>query len=527
MNCSTLIGAILFMSLFLPSVRAGEMKNAGGPKAAESAHPASDGSARESQALMRRLAEITEQARAELKLSREQNDKLAQLLLEAREDLQEMRRELLGLRSERAAVSTKTAEAHRESENPPAISSPDALKERLSRVEDQVQVHTAQIREQSQIKVESDSRFGIRLFGMILGNAFYNSGDSSEEAVPTLVPPTSARVANGGRNFGSTFRQSSFGFSLSGPKLGQGTLSADAAFDFYGGAPDAYGSEMLGGLRMRTAHARWEAGNSSLVFGLMEPMISPLSPSSLASLYYPSMSDSGNLWQWRPQFTAERRMAIEPGSSLILQGGIMLPFGETYYGRGLEGKPGYETRVAFVKQANQDHRLEFGMGAYVHPQGFGQGRTVNSYAVTTDWIVPLHPRAELSGEFYYGQSITLGEPAGADVSRVFGFSGPMDSTTTQFRGIHDFGGWSQLKLMPSRRMDFNFAFGIDDPRNNDLFPFNIKTTARFRNRTAMANTIYRLRSNLQLSLEYRNLQTVYPDAKRTNNHYNLAIAYFF
>ncbi len=322
-------------------------------------------------------------------------------------------------------------------------------------------------------------------------------------------------------------RQTSLGFALAGPKLGEARLSADAEFDFYGGTPGAYGSDPLGALRLRTAAARLDARNDSLALGLMEPMISPLSPSSLAAVYYPPLGDSGNLWQWLPQTTAEHRIPLGDAGSLILQGGLMLPSGENFYGRNLQGRPGYEFRSAYARDLDTDRRLQVGVGGYIHPQSFGYGRKVNSYAVTGDWRIPLHKRLELSGEAYYGQSITLKAPGGADVTSLFGYSGGPDDPRSAFWGIRSAGGWVQLRARATPRLEFNAACGSDDPRNRDIFAGLFRSTATLANRTFSVNSIYQLRSNFLLSLEYRRLSTVYPDGRSSSDHVNLAVGYLF
>jgi hypothetical protein len=528
--------AVVFAS-FLGVVIAGPTVS----RASESPSAGSTGASaadqdRELRELVRRTQELAEQANAELKSSREQNEALQRLLEQTRRELLELREEVGQLRSNVAARQQGGPSVAASAPGSDASTLPGPSKQeqpsadfaaRLARVEDQVEVNAAQIKEQDQTKVESDSRFGVRLFGTILYNSFYNSSDTAEEAVPMVAPATSVRVANGGGNFGATLRQTSLGFALSGPRLGAARLSADVAFDFYGGTPGVYGSDPLGALRMRTAAARLDGKSTSLAMGLMAPMISPLNPTSLAAVYYPPLGDSGNLWQWRPQFTLERRITTGDSGKALIQGGLLMPSGENFYGKGLEGKPGAESRVAFARTIDPDRRLEVGVGGYIDPQQFGFGRTVNSYAVTGDWIVPINERLELRGEAYFGQSITLRDEAGGDISPFFSFTGGIDDPRSTFRGIHSTGGWIQLHAQASQKLEFNWAFGMDDPRNRDVFAGLFRSTSRLRNQTVSANSIYRLRSNFLLSLEYRYLATTYPDTRRQNNHFNLAVGYAF
>jgi hypothetical protein len=456
-----------------------------------------------------------------------QNEYLRLLLEQTRRELLELRQEVNQLRSSVVALQPAGAPGAERSQPPTLLDSDTELADRLMRVEDQVEIHASQIREQAQTKVESDSRFKVRLFGTVLYNSFFNTHDTAEAAVPTVAPASSVRVPNGGDNFGATLRQTSFGFAMTGPRLGDARLSADVDFDFYGGAPGVYGTDVLGALRMRTAMARLDGNRTSLALGLMSPMISPLSPNSLAAVYYPAFGDSGNLWQWLPQVTLEHRMPVNESGGLVLQGGLMMPFGENFYGKSLEGKPGYESRVAFAQEVGSDKRREIGIGGYIHPRQFGFGRTIDSYAMTADWLIPVTGWLDVSGESYYGQSITLRSPSGGDISDLFAFSGGIDDPGGTFRGIHSAGGWIQLRAQATPKLEFNAAYGIDDPRNRDIFAGLVRNAVWLRNRTFSLNSIYQLRSNFLVSLEYRRLSTVYPDASRTNDHFNLAIGYLF
>jgi len=519
---------VIVLSCLLGPATAGSMDNReSGGRQDMAAHPSPVQPNQELSNLIRRTQDLAEQAQAELKRCREQNENLQRLLQQTREELTQLRQELRDLRSVLTARQSTVEPSTPADEISKPIGPGADLASRLAQAEDRVEINATQIKEQAQTKVESDSRFKVRLFGTVLNNTYFNTHDSSEAAVPTAAPPKSARVANGGRNFGSTLHQTTFGFAMTGPKLGEARLSADVEFDFYGGTPENYGADTLGALRMRTASARVDGTRTSLVMGLMTPVFSPLNPASFASVYYSPFGDSGNLWQWRPQIMVERRTPIKEEGSLILQGGLMMPFAETFYGKGLEGKPGYESRIAFARRFDSERRLEIGVGGYIHPQQFGHDRTVNSYAVTGDWLIPLHDRLELSGEAFYGQSITLSAESGADISSKFAFSGSLDNPATVFGGIHSVGCWTQLRAKAAPKLEFNLAFGVEDPHNRDIFTGLFKNTTQLKNQAFSVNSIYRLRSNFLFSLEYRHLWTVYSDARMTNGHINLALGYLF
>ncbi len=487
--------------------------------------------------LVRATTRLAEETRAELARSREQNEALRQLLEQTRQEMARLREEVALLRMSMGpgrlgdATPTTAAKAARAGEPPSSQvaekgespASPGAAGE----LREQVEVNTAQIKELDQTKVESQSRFKVRLFGTLLSNTYFNTADTSQAAAPTEAPPRPASGPGPGHNLGATLRQTEFGFALSGPKVGAASLSADVDFDFFGGTVSAYDGNVLGTLRMRTAAAHLEGPRTSLAIGLMGPMISPLNPTSLAEVYYPALAESGNLWQWLPQVTVQRRASLSEDSDLLLQAGLMLPFGESLNGQALQGRPGYESRIAFSRRLDAERRMEIGIGGSFRRDLFGFGRSVDAYTATSDWSVPLSGMLELSGEGYFGRGITLSEHSGGNTSDAFVLSGPVSDPTTRIRGIHSTGGWAQLKFKPIERLEFNSAFGVDDPRDRDVFSGVFSDSTRLRNQTFSANSIYRLRSNVLLSLEYRHIRSAYPGATSTNDHINLAIGYLF
>jgi hypothetical protein len=71
-----------------------------------------------------------------------------------------------------------------------------ALSDRVSKIEEQLDINSTQIKEQAQTKVESESRFRIRLSGMILANLYYNSNDIQRVEPLAAVVPTPNNPAN-------------------------------------------------------------------------------------------------------------------------------------------------------------------------------------------------------------------------------------------------------------------------------------------------------------------------------------------
>jgi hypothetical protein len=303
-------------------------------------------------------------------------------------------------------------------------------------------------------------------------------------------------------------------------------LSAEIDFDFYGGTVGQFDGDALGALRIRTATARLDWERTSVSVGQEAPIISPRNPTSLAAVWFPAMSSAGNLWQWRPRATIEHR--FKTGSSqVIAQASIEPPFGESYRGFPLSGVPSYEGRVAWHRALDTDRAVEIGVGGRYGRRDLLYDRKLNDFIVTGDWVVPIGERLELSGEFYHGRAVGLGEQSGSRIDRLYAFSGPIENPATLIRGIRSSGGWAQLTWTARSDLEFNFAYGQEDPNNRDVRFGAADAAIRYKNQAGSANFIYQVRPTFLISLEYRRILTDYVTGRRTMNHYNLAVGYVF
>lgn len=478
------------------------------------------------QTLLRQIQTAAEQAQAEARRAREQNEELQRQLVANTEEITRLRQTITSFGEQMAALKNAAPKAIVENVTAPAPTIEiQSIKAEVETLQEQVEVHTAQIKEQAQTKVESESKFRVKLHGIILANTYLNTNDSTLNDVPLFA--SQARTLTSQNNLGATLRQSRFGFTMDGPKLSQALggarLSAEAEFDFWGGET----AEVLGLMRIVTASARLDWEKTSFIVGQRPPLISPRNPTSLAAYWFAPFHQAGNLWQWRPQIMVEHRVKTGASSELSLQGGVLMPFGETVQGSVIEGGAGYEALAVWSRTVGNDRSLEFGVGGYVHRRPFALGRNVNSYALTTDWQIPLGQRFELSGEAFMGRAINLGEASGFRNDRLYAITGSLSNAATQMRGVFSNGGWAQLKYQARHDLDFNLAYGQDDPRNQDL-RFGLFTTGtRFKNQVASANFIWTLRQNFLVSLEYRRLWTDYASNRQRAGHYNLAFGYIF
>jgi hypothetical protein len=423
--------------------------------------------------------------------------------------------------------------ANREASMP--ATSPQTPDERISQLEENLELANSKIKEQSQTKVESSSKYRVRLSGLALFNLFTNRGIVDNQDIPQIAVPAGPLDSAG--TFGGSLRQSQIGLQGFGPDIAGAHTSAEIRFDFAGGFPPAPNGELNGLVRLRTGTVRFDWANTSISAGQDYLFFSPLTPTSYASLAIPAFSYSGNLWGWTPQVRVEHRFHVSEESTVSVQGGIVQTLSgdhpdDTHSRRSTwgeaSGQPGYAVRIAWSHPAFGQN-IVAGLGGYYGRQYWGFGRNVDGWAGSADVTVPLGRFVEFTGQFYRGKAVGgLGGGIGQNVL----WNGLFNDPATEVYGLNSMGGWIQLKLKPAIKFEMNGAFGDDNPFASDLRPFIENPiylhSLLSKNQTALANLVYRPRSNVILSLEYRHLKTFTLDSNSSSaNTINLIIGYIF
>ncbi|MGA9529070.1 MAG: hypothetical protein WBS24_13235 [Terriglobales bacterium] len=477
---------------------------------------------------------------------------------QARAETRELRRELESLRAEinspqnvvAKSPSAQGSSASNLSPSPsqqnapselPTSTQPDAGAEepkssaRAASLEETYDLLSGKIDDQYQTKVESASKYRMRISGIVLMNLFSNQGTVDDIDLPMLAYPRPAGSSGG--SFGATLRQSEIGFEVFGPRVAGAKTKADLQLDLAGGFPPVPNGSTSGLMRLRTAAMRMDWENTSVIAGQDGIFFSPDSPTSFATLAAPALSYAGNLWGWVPQIRLEHKLALGESSSLLLQGGILDPVsGETpaasSYQQAGPGessrRPALGTRVAWTRNIF-GQPLRIGMGGFYGRQAYGFGRNEDAWAWMSDLGIPLASRFYLSGEIYRGRA--LGGLYGGFGQSVL-FSGSPASSYTEIRALNTVGGWAQLKYRPAAKLEFNAAFGMDNPYAADLEyfsnPQSYGDSTLAKNRAGFANVIYRPRSDLLFSAEYRQIETNAVAAGLSGaGHLNLAMGVLF
>lgn len=410
----------------------------------------------------------------------------------------------------------------------PQKNSTDSLEDRVASLEESSQLINSKLNDQYQTKVESASKYRVRLSGLVLLNLFNSHGATDNQDFPSFVTGPST----GTGNFGATMRQSEIGLEVFGPTWLGAKTSGSLQADFAGGFPGTWNGVNSGIFRLRTATMRMDWKDTSVVVGQDGAFFSPLSPTSFASLAVPALNYAGNLWAWTPQVRVEHRFELSADQNITIQGGILDnltgEFPASSYFRQpsageLSRQPAYAVRTAWT-HTFFGQPLSFGAAGYYGRQFWATcpqtaaspsacprdyNHNVDSWAGMADWEVPFGPRVLFSGEFFRGKAIG---GIGGDISQSVLYDGNPADPATPIYGLDTIGGWSQLKFRATNRLEFNAAFGLDNPTTAQVRAAQPSQTYLFgplfvQNRGAMVNAIFRPRSSLLFSAEYRHLRT--------------------
>lgn len=378
------------------------------------------------------------------------------------------------------------------------------LRERQDMTESQIATH-------EETKVETESKYPLKLSGLVLLNGFVNTRRVD-------IPPDPTYALSGSGSTGLSMRQTVLGFDARGPHFAGATSHADLRIDFfgYGGNQDGYSAGGI--LRLRTAHAALKWPNTELFAELDRSLIAPNEASSLVAVAQPVFAWSGDLWVWNPQVGVTHSFLFNGATHLAMQLGLIeagdprLPNATTATTSSTLAErsrwPGTEARIA-IGTGKHNEGTEFGLGGYFSTHRTSDGIRFNAWAVTADSRVRLGEHIQFLGSAYRGMAIG-GLGAGGYIDYFYQYRGNKEF----LRPLDAVGGWAQLKVKPQEKIELNGGFGIDNPfakeiRSAETLAAGPGYTGVARNRQVFANFIYTPSSYLLLSLEYRRLWSSY------------------
>jgi hypothetical protein len=436
------------------------------------------------------------------------------------QQLEQSQREMEQLREEIVQIRKQLALAQPPQVEPSGLGSPvDAAKATAVAIEDlqeRQQAIEAQVKLHDQTKLESGSKYPLHVTGLVLFNAFVNRGNVDNIDLPEAASGTPSNAAGSGSG-GASLRQTILGLEGYGPRIAGARTSANIDLDFFGGLAYSSYATSAGTVRMRTASINFDWDHDSIQVGLTPPLISPLSPSSYAMVAEPGLAGAGNLWAWAPQLKYTHQMPLQSGKRLQFEFGLWDSPTAGYATNVLfrtpspaeaSKQPGYESRISFGNFSGE-RPFQIGFSGYYSRQSYLQNENVDSWAGTADWRIPLGDRFEVRGEAYRGRALG-GLGGGVYKDALFG----TDPSTglNSYRGLNAVGGWAQFKVHFSQSLEGNASMGLDNGFASDfhsivLPPTTTATQLRARNNMAFTNLIFRPKTYLILSPEYRRIWT--------------------
>jgi hypothetical protein len=418
-----------------------------------------------------------------------------------------LRREVEQLRDELARLKATLATPSPADVLPASTPAPSAPSQTRP-IEPAVEMLKAQVAEHAQTKVESASRFPVRLSGSIVSSTFYNSGTPNWLDLPNVVMPSGPD----GGSFSSTLRQSRLGLEASGLQIGSWQGSGTLLFDFFGGIPGFPTGQVMGLPRLLYAFARFEGPRGGVLVGQDEAILAPRNPTSLAALSFPALFRSGNLYLRVPQIRGEARLPLSTTGSLRVIGGLTAPiagdYGSTAYvfvppelGGERSERPGVQARVVWDAARRERHAISLGVSGHASAQQTG-GATRESWVAAAD------------GDVQWGRFGAAGEVFVADRAAAFGASLGQQARTR--------GGWLELRFAPAR---WQIVAGGGTDR---LVRASAVQQPLRSNTTGFAGLHYRFSPEVALGVEYFRLQTA-PAAgvTRKNDQVHWTLRYDF
>lgn len=449
-------------------------------------------------------------------------------LEESQRELNEMRRQVSELQRQLAQgkATGTSAPSAAAAQTPPhtAQAAPESIDAAIDDLREHQALQESEIATQEQSKVESSSKYPVKVTGLLLMNGFVNTSAVDIAADPSVAIPGSGTA-------GASLQQTILGLDANGPHLFGGSSFADLRVDFFGNQTinsalasySGYYSTNSPLVRLRTAHAGLYWDRSQIYFALDRPILNPDAPTSLTATAVPALAWSGNLWTWNPQVVFTQDFARAQSAGFELQA-AMIDVGDAPLtpvaaqsssqaavppsSAELSSRPGTELHISYTGAGNADVRSHFGMGGYFAPHTSSFGPGFDSWAATVDARFSLPARLELSGNIYRGAA--LGGLGGGGF-KDFGYNSNPLTNVYYVHALNDTGGWLQLKEKFSERIEFNAAYGLDDVFAGQLRRYYVPGGSPIENlagnRTYTGNVIYSPSAYLLFSLEYRHLNS--------------------
>ena len=430
--------------------------------------------------------------------------------------------------------------ARRNTASSPAAPPHDGFRTMISsrRSQQQQQLLSTRVDQQYQTKVESGSKYRVRLSGLVLFNASSTRGAVDEQDVPMLAEPHTAGTSGG--NISATMRQTLLNVDVFGPEFaGAQDLSLDAVrllrrisehpgWRDHGHRPHAGGACAI---RLGQMVAEFRSGQA---FHLAELSNFPGYHRHIPALATPAICGLGHRRSWPRTHVGSatenlgRKAAIWLARSLQRARCRRTPSPVIL-------SPGTVADSRFRRASKRAfgtgiEKSSIGVGGYFARHDYQLRTNRRCWAGTLDWNVLLDRHFEAVGmSLYRGQALG-GFWGGIGASAVFDGDPNLRLPHNVFP-VNTIGRLVAAEIQAGLQVGDQQRVSAKTIRSPPICAtYNVSQHTRpyLRNWTTMFNVIERPRSNLMFSLEYRHLNTVEFSGKRdTAEHVNLGVGVSF
>src|SRR5579863_8470135 len=134
-------------------------------------------------------------------------DSMRQQLIESQSEMDELRNELRTLREQLSAKDQTRV----------AAQDADALRAGVEQLQDETEILQAQVKQHDQSKVETVSKYPLRINGAVLFTSILNSGNADNINVPVVALPNDPASLSG--SLSATANQTMLGLDVTGPHV--------------------------------------------------------------------------------------------------------------------------------------------------------------------------------------------------------------------------------------------------------------------------------------------------------------------
>lgn len=331
-----------------------------------------------------------------------------------------------------------------------------------------------------------EEKITVKPYGYIKLDAIYETGNS----YPGNYTLWAQDPGNSDGVFHVTARQTRLGLAVKGISFGNFKVTGKVEVDFHSsGVPENKSYNF-----MRHAFLTISNGSFTIIAGQTSDIISPLVPSSLN---YPVLWCAGNIGYRRPQLSF--RQDFKSGkSTFTIQGGIVRTITGDYDGDGINdgiaaGFPTVQGRIGGKFALGSGSSLQLGFsGHYGKSKGDVE---FTSDSINVDFLLVVS-KFKIIAEYFSGKN--LGTYLGGIAQNV-------NLNTNE--EINAKGFYVNAVAAVSKKVQFSFGYGMDDPDDNNL---NYSSgSSRTKNTSIFGNIVINLSPSLKIGLQVSNWQTDY------------------